>query len=184
MSKASQHDTTGAVSAHTAASLLGLKGHVLIRPHGSHQKPHVILRPLELDDESLTDGETREPNALYFSLFAAKRIECKPGKEILVALEDSVFGDRPIILGGEMLDAEADSDDDAAVEEAMKESTPPLETAMPPKMRKKWGRSDDIPSSRKYPCSLLNVGYSDTPHSVNAGGSIFNSINYTPEVVL
>ncbi|VDC03922.1 unnamed protein product [Peniophora sp. CBMAI 1063] len=147
MSKASQRDVSGAPSASTAASLLGLKD-VIVRPHGLQQKPHVILRPLELDDDSLIDGDApRDPSMLYFSLFAAKRIECKPGKEILVALEDSPFGDRPIVFGGEMLDAEADSDDEVAVEEAMRESTPTLEAAMPPKMRKKWGRGEDITSS-------------------------------------
>lgn len=151
MSKADQRGSSGALPVPTAASLLGLKGHVIIRPHGSQQKPHVILRPLELDDESMTEGETsKDPSMLYFSLFAAKRIECKPGKEILVALEDSPFGDRPIVFGGEMLDAEADSDDDDAVEDAVKESTLALEAVMPPKMRKKWGRPDDAPSSREY----------------------------------
>ena len=177
MTKASQRDSAGAPSASTATSLLGLKGHVIIRPHGSHQKPHVILRPLELDDESMTEGEnSREPNMLYFSLFAAKRIECKPGKEILVALEDSPFGDRPIILGGEMLDADADSDDDAVVEDAVKESTPPPhQTAMPPKMRKKWGRTEDTPSSRKY-CSFVYSNLADTSHSAHAVCTIFDSV--------
>ncbi|KAI0032341.1 hypothetical protein K488DRAFT_30186, partial [Vararia minispora EC-137] len=60
----------------TAASLLGLKGHLRIRPHGSSQKAHVVLRPVEFDEGS--GDEDKDPSALYFSLFAQKRIECKP----------------------------------------------------------------------------------------------------------
>ncbi|KAI0047039.1 hypothetical protein FA95DRAFT_1454733, partial [Auriscalpium vulgare] len=60
----------------TAASVLGIKGHLRFRPHGSSQKAHVVLRRVELNDDS--DDEEAQHPIVYFSLFARKRIEVKP----------------------------------------------------------------------------------------------------------
>ena len=67
----------------TVASVLGVKGQLRFHPHGSTQKAHVVLRQVELSDESDDEGDS---SMVYFSLFAQKRIEVKPGKEILLAV--------------------------------------------------------------------------------------------------
>ncbi|KII89310.1 hypothetical protein PLICRDRAFT_79588, partial [Plicaturopsis crispa FD-325 SS-3] len=60
----------------TLASILGLKGALRLRPHGSSQKAHVVLRRVEAPEGS--DDEEDDKPAVYFSLFAQKRIEVKP----------------------------------------------------------------------------------------------------------
>ncbi|KAI0309479.1 hypothetical protein OF83DRAFT_1037088, partial [Amylostereum chailletii] len=61
----------------TAASILGIKGDLRVRAHGSTQKAHLILRRVEFDD-SEDEDEEKDPNVVLFSLFAQKRIEVKP----------------------------------------------------------------------------------------------------------
>ncbi|KAF8126564.1 hypothetical protein EV363DRAFT_1174196, partial [Boletus edulis] len=60
----------------SVTSVLGVKGALRFRRHGASQKAHVVLRRVEIaEDSSYTPG--RGPVA-YFSLFAQKRIEVKP----------------------------------------------------------------------------------------------------------
>ncbi|TFL01053.1 hypothetical protein BDV98DRAFT_478647, partial [Pterulicium gracile] len=59
-----------------ATSILGTKGPLRFRPHGTTQKPHVVLRRVEVADYN-SDGEDNG-TLVYFSIFALKRIECKP----------------------------------------------------------------------------------------------------------
>ncbi|TRM59852.1 hypothetical protein BD626DRAFT_572257 [Schizophyllum amplum] len=104
------------------ASLLGTKGALRIRPHVTTQRPHVVLRRV-------------------------KRIEVKPGKEILFAVEteDARFKDQALILQASLSDAE-----DAAPEE---EDDVPV--ALPPKLRRPWNKpaEQDAPASREPPAS-------------------------------
>ncbi|EGN96271.1 hypothetical protein SERLA73DRAFT_185930, partial [Serpula lacrymans var. lacrymans S7.3] len=60
----------------TVSSILGIKGSLRFRRHGSSQKAHVVLRRVEISEDS-SDDENRKPT-VYYSLFAQKRIEVKP----------------------------------------------------------------------------------------------------------
>ncbi|KAG1736859.1 uncharacterized protein EDB91DRAFT_1015900, partial [Suillus paluster] len=66
----------GPVSSPTVSSVLGIKGSLRFRRHGASQKAHVVLRRVELAEESGND--TGKSSTIYFSLFAQKRIEVKP----------------------------------------------------------------------------------------------------------
>lgn len=113
-----------------ATSVLGTKGSLRFRPHGTTQKPHVVLRRVEVSDYASDDEDNGK--VAYFSIFALKRIECKPGKEILlsVASSDGRFGDRPIIFESSLTEDEAVDD---AEEEALEELEPAC--LFPPRLR-------------------------------------------------
>jgi hypothetical protein len=123
----------------TAASVLGIKGPLRFRPHGSSQKAHVILR--RVDPESDSEGEGESKGAVQFSLFAYKRIEVKPGKEILLTVADGPFKDRAIIFEGHDSEASSLSDveEETQVEEEEDVLVPP-EQSLPLKMRKPWAK--------------------------------------------
>lgn len=123
----------------TAASVLGIKGPLQFRPHGSSQKAHVILRRVDPESDSEGEGETK--GAVQFSLFAYKRIEVKPGKEILLTVADGPFKDRAIIFEGHELEASSLSDveEETQVEEEDDALVPP-EQSLPLKMRKPWAK--------------------------------------------
>ncbi|KAF9466230.1 hypothetical protein BDZ94DRAFT_1251452 [Collybia nuda] len=126
----------------SVASVLGIKGSLRFRLHGSTQKAHVVLRRVTISEESSDDGEGG--NVVRFSLFAQKRIEVKPGKEILltVASEDSLFKDRPVVLEGNLTGEEelssAEDDTQVAEEEEVDIYIPPPAPVIPPKMRRGW----------------------------------------------
>jgi len=132
----------------TVSSILGIKGPLRFRPHGSSQKAHVVLRRVEISDDLSDDGEIN--NVVYFSLFAQKRIEVKPGKEILltVASPDGRFKDQAIIFEGNLADVDemSDGEDDTQVAEEEEElDLPPLGEVIPPKMRRAWTkRNEDV----------------------------------------
>ena len=123
----------------TAASVLGIKGPLRFRPHGSSQKAHVILRRVDPESDSEGEGETK--GAVQFSLFAYKRIEVKPGKEILLTVADGPFKDRAIIFEGDELEASSlsDAEEETQVEEEEDVLVPP-EQSLPLKMRKPWAK--------------------------------------------
>ncbi|KAH7890051.1 hypothetical protein F5I97DRAFT_1789452, partial [Phlebopus sp. FC_14] len=60
----------------TAASVLGIKGPLRFRRHGAVQKAHVVLRRVEVSEDSPLGND--KASVAYFSLFAQKRIEVKP----------------------------------------------------------------------------------------------------------
>lgn len=126
----------------TAASVLGIKGPLRFHPHGSSQKAHVILRRVDPESDSEGEGETK--GAVQFSLFAYKRIEVKPGKEILLTVADGPFKDRAIIFEGKELEASSVSDveEETQVEEEEDALVPP-EQSLPLKMRKPWAKRLD-----------------------------------------
>jgi hypothetical protein len=120
----------------TVASILGIKGPLRFRLHGSSQRAHVVLRRVELSDDSSDDGRTA-----YYSLFAQKRIEVKPGKEIYLSLgsSDGKFKDKPVIF-----EADLPSEDDSSDEEDVRrpeESFFPSSHVIPPKLRRVWTKS-------------------------------------------
>jgi hypothetical protein len=123
----------------TAASVLGIKGPLRFRPHGSSQKAHVILRRVDPESDSEGEGETK--GAVQFSLFAYKRIEVKPGKEILLTVADGPFNDRAIVFEGDELGASSlsDAEEETQVEEEEDALVPP-EQSIPLKMRKPWAK--------------------------------------------
>ena len=123
----------------TAASVLEIKGPLRFRPHGSSQKAHVILRRVDPDSDSEGEGETK--GVVQFSLFAYKRIEVKPGKEILLTVADGPFKDRAIIFEGHELEASSlsDAEEETQVEEEEDTLVPP-EPSLPLKMRKPWAK--------------------------------------------
>jgi hypothetical protein len=92
----------------TVASILGLSGPIRFRLHGSNQKPHLILRRVVVPDDSDDEATySRKPTTAYYSLFAQKRIEVKPGKEILLAIEGQ-FNDKPVLIGGKLPGSETE----------------------------------------------------------------------------
>lgn len=129
----------------TVASILGIHGPLRFRTHGSTQKAHVVLRQIDLSDESGDEGD--DPNMVYFSLFAQKRIEVKPGKEILLAIAspDGRFIDTPVIFAGSLVEPKVEEKVEAPVQPPV-EVVPakPAVYTMPPRMRKAWppGQSD------------------------------------------
>ncbi|KAH7928195.1 hypothetical protein BV22DRAFT_225080 [Leucogyrophana mollusca] len=135
----SSSDSSAQTTAPTVASVLGVKGSLRFRKHGASQKAHVVLRRVELSDNS-SAGDGKGPVA-YFSLFAQKRIEVKPGKEILLAVasDDGTFTDQAVIFEGDLFDSETSSE--AEIETQVAEDDPldlPSVQAVPPKMRRTW----------------------------------------------
>ena len=122
-----------------ATSVLGIKGPLRLRPHGSTQKPHIILRRVTVSEDSDEDGGAG--NIVRFSLFAAKRIEVKPGKEILlsVASPDGYFKDQPVVFEAGLMDSDEIFDGESDTQVAEEEIYLPLAgEAIPPKMRRAW----------------------------------------------
>ncbi|KAF9501141.1 hypothetical protein BDN71DRAFT_1439399 [Pleurotus eryngii] len=120
----------------TLASILGVKGPLRFRPHGSSQKPHVVLRRVQIPDDASEHGESN--TIVYFSLFASKRIEVKPGKEILLSVDGGIEN-HPILLEGDLVTRE----EEKAVENLEDDLPQPTEV-IPPKMRRGWKvRSDE-----------------------------------------
>ena len=149
------HDDSNLSPEPTVASVLGLSGPIRFRLHGSTQKAHLLLKQSE--EKRPLGGSSSTHGVAYYSLFAQKRIEVKPGKEILLALEGK-FGDRPILICGDTLSSgrellQASSSTMTAEEVATKvEPTKPSRTAspmpmreatpnLPPKLRKAWMKS-------------------------------------------
>src|ERR1700679_1518426 len=93
------HNDSGLPTEPTVASVLGLSGPIRFRLHASTQKAHLLLKQFE--EKRPLDGASGTHGVAYYSLFAQKRIEVKPGKEILLALEGK-FGDRPILICGDI----------------------------------------------------------------------------------
>ncbi|KAI0078147.1 hypothetical protein K474DRAFT_1771230 [Panus rudis PR-1116 ss-1] len=130
----------------TVASFLGIKGPLRFRPHGATQKAHVVLRKVDYDGESDDEDESHK-NLVYFSLFAQKRIEVKPGKEILLAIEtpDGRYIDTPVLFAGEAQGQNGSAPEDlaSAQESSTILSTPPPPAILPPRMRKTWTKPPD-----------------------------------------
>ena len=142
----------------TAASILGIKGPLRFRPHGSSQKAHVVLR--RVDAESDSEGEGEIKGVVQFSLFAYKRIEVKPGKEILLTVADGPFKDRAIIFEGDELEGSSLSDveDETQVAEDDDTLVPP-EPSLPLKMRKPWAKRHEA----SVPLGTYGVAISSLP---------------------
>ncbi|KAH9001579.1 hypothetical protein EDB92DRAFT_78479 [Lactarius akahatsu] len=129
----------------TAASILGIKGKLRFRPHGSSQKAHVVLRRVEPESDSDGEGETK--GVIQFSLFAYKRIEVKPGKEILLTVADGPFKDRAIVFEGDEPGASSLSDAEEETQVAEEDDAiVSLEHSLPLKMRKPWAKRVEAPS--------------------------------------
>ncbi len=172
----------------TAASVLGIKGPLRFRPHGSSQKAHVVLRRVDPDSDSEVEGETK--GVVQFSLFAYKRIEVKPGKEILLTVADGPFKDRAIIFEGNELEVSSlsDAEEETQVEEEEDTLVAP-EQSLPLKMRKPWAKrlevsvplgTYDVPISPLLQHSLdrkAHVSYPKTSH--HSVGVQTNPVNTT-----
>lgn len=144
MTDSSSIDNDLVSPAPTAASILGIKGPLRFRVHGSSQKAHVVLR--RVDPESDSEGEGEVKGVVQFSLFAYKRIEVKPGKEILLTVADGPFKDRAIIFEGDELEGSSLSDveEETQVAEDDEILVPP-EQSLPLKMRKSWAKRHEVP---------------------------------------
>jgi hypothetical protein len=139
MGESSSSDGDDQPSSLTTTSALGIKGPLRFRLHHSSRKAHVVLRRVEISDDS---GNNRKSKSLlYFSLFAQKRIDVKPGKEILVALPsvDGRLKDRAILFEGDVPDEEGTEDEQVA--KVLKKGSFtnfPEGQVVPPKMRRRW----------------------------------------------
>lgn len=144
--EASGSDSDSSATASTMASILGIKGPIRVRPHGSSQKAHVVLRRVELADDSSDDGETR--TTVYFSLFSYKKIDVKPGKELLLALPGGKHKDQAIIFEADLPGEETGTDIRVDTETESGETGPVLQMGdlLPPKMRRDWSKkfSNDV----------------------------------------
>lgn len=139
MDGATGGDEEGVPQEPTVASILGIRGPLRFRSHGSTQKAHVVLRQIELPEESGDEGD--HSSMVYFSLFAQKRIEVKPGKEILLAVAspDGRFIDTPVIFAGSIVEQKVDEKPEIPSDPVV-EAVPakPAVYTMPPRMRKAW----------------------------------------------
>lgn len=121
----------------TVTSVLGVKGQLHFHPHGSTQKAHVVLRQVEIPEESDDEGDS---SIVYFSLFAQKRIEVKPGKEILlaVATPDGKLLETPVVFAGRV-SGEDDLTPGVSLQPSRIEPPPKAKpSVLPPKLRKPW----------------------------------------------
>lgn len=129
------------------ASVLGVKGPLRFRPHGASQKAHVILRRVMVSEDA-SDGESGR-HVVRFSLYAQKRIEVKPGKEILLTVAEGVFKDQAIVLEADLTDSGDVSDEKNSVEVNEEVEEPILPPVIPPKMRRAWTRRGEEPNIRR-----------------------------------
>lgn len=158
MAGSSGSDDEGPTLTALASSILGVHGSLRLKPHGSTQKPHLILRRVVSSDDSSDDEE--DSSVVRFSLFAQKRIDVKPGKEILlcVATEDGAFKDIPLVFEasaipeisheepGKKQDAmEVDKTDEKEDDEEEDPLASPVRQTMPPKMRRTWQKKVEEP---------------------------------------
>lgn len=132
------------------SSVLGVKGPLRFRPHGSNQKAHVILRRVTLSEDNGDSGNFS--TVVRFSLFAQKRIEVKPGKEILLAVasEDGRFSDLPVIIEGDRAMPQTFEEDNFAQfadEERQGLITSRVSQTMPPRMRRAWTKKLEVSPS-------------------------------------
>jgi len=185
----SNSESSAQVQPPSVTSVLGVKGALRFRRHGASQKAHVVLRRVEIsEDPSYPPG--RGPLA-YFSLFAQKRIEVKPGKEILlsVASENGSFTDQAVIFEGDLSAVhDSNSDEEEEVEKQIAHddtfSDPPVSHVIPPKMRRTWTRQPEQVSSvegeyttspsctssiRAFGMSLLDTFIPPPPTHVSVG---------------
>lgn len=127
----------------TVASILGVTGALRFRPHGSTQKAHVVLRRVDAPQDA---DEEADPSMVYFSLFAQKRIEVKPGKEILlaVAAPDGRIIDTPVILAAKVAGSPSSETHNVSSEDRLGVIASAKELTMPPRMRKSWSRRFDV----------------------------------------
>lgn len=127
----------------TVASVLGIKGPLRFHPHGSTQKAHVVLRQVELSDDSDDEGDG---SMIYFSLFAQKRIEVKPGKEILlaVAAPDGNLLETPVILAGRVSGGEEVVLDPPPTHIRVEVPVRSPSVILPPKLRKLWNGGSKV----------------------------------------
>ena len=121
----------------TVTSVLGVKGQLRFHPHGSTQKAHVVLRQVDLAEESDDEGES---SMVYFSLFAQKRIEVKPGKEILlaVATPDGKFLETPVVFAARVSSGDEPSQDVSSQPSRNDFTSKTRAPVIPPKLRKPW----------------------------------------------
>jgi hypothetical protein len=135
---------------HALHTALGVqKNSIRLRKHSVTWKPHVVLRRVELadDEDAPADGTPRAPR-VYFSLFAAKSINVKPGKEILFAIPGATGADDDaLVFAGVPADpADADSGatdtekTDVDENEASESADVMASVSHHPKLRKAWTR--------------------------------------------
>lgn len=130
----------------TVASVLGVKGQLRFHPHGSTQKAHVVLRQVEISDDSDDEGDS---SMVYFSLFAQKRIEVKPGKEILLAVAspDGKLIESPVVFAGKV-SGEDDPEPSTSLQPSRAELPSRAKPAiLPPKLRKPWQETQTAESA-------------------------------------
>ncbi|KAK2460668.1 hypothetical protein APHAL10511_007138 [Amanita phalloides] len=172
MDETSSPDSDASFFASSVSSVLGVK-RLRFRPHGSNQKAHVVLRRVTLSDDSGDNCDL--PTVIRFSLFAQKRIEVKPGKEILltVASEDGKFSDLPVVLEGDR-NAPQISEEDNCTQIADEETQSPINSrvsqTMPPKMRRAWTKKLEVsPSIEELsPMARTSIGVQARPLYVHS----------------
>ncbi|KAL0070496.1 hypothetical protein AAF712_002328 [Marasmius tenuissimus] len=128
-----------------ASSVLGVKGPLRFCRHSSTQKAHVVLRRVEIEHDSDDEGEFSR--VVRFGLFAHKRIDVKPGKEILLTVSEGQFKGHAVMLTADILDAQDASDGEETTQVAEEEevsTSPEPKFAVPPKMRKGWSKKAEV----------------------------------------
>jgi hypothetical protein len=138
------------------------KDSICVRRHTTPYKPHLILKSIEElpwsdeedEDSVLEDDINARPKKTYYTFFAAKNINVKPGKEILFAIRGHGSEDEALVFEVVSRDAdsikEADShkkgsNDNNRSQTMLKE--PQVEEYFHPKMRKGWTRTVNVPET-------------------------------------
>ena len=140
MDRSTPGNVIEAATAPSVASVLGIAGGLRFRPHGSTQKAHVILRQVDPPEDA---EEEVDSSTIYFSLFAQKRIEVKPGKEILLAVAspDGRIIETPVILAAKVANGTPlPNGHNLSPEDRMNIVAATKKLTIPPKMRKTWSK--------------------------------------------
>jgi hypothetical protein len=104
------------------------KNSIKIREHTTEWKPHIVLRRVELDLDEDEKRDVSSKRLVYYSFFAAKSINVKPGKEILFALPGFGMDTQALVFEG--IEDEDEDDNIDGMDENIYH----------PKMRKDWTR--------------------------------------------
>ncbi|KAG7086462.1 hypothetical protein E1B28_002414 [Marasmius oreades] len=154
------------------SSVLGVKGPLRFTRHRSTIKAHVVLRRVEVDDDSSDDGEPSR--VTYFGLFAQKRIDVRPGREILLTVEEGELKGQALMLSADTIDTHDISyEEETQVAEEEEISPSPLpKFAVPPKMRKTWMKRERV--QVKLEDEPVSIPDPSVPFAIQSASSVLS----------
>ena len=141
-----QHDAAEPLTTTSLESALGVKSALRVRNHGAVKNAHVVLRKVDEEEYEAANGSRR--TRAVFSLFAHKPINVRAGKELFLYLQaaDGELVERSVAFEADVRTEGVEDVSPCNCTRKGDEETKPmgvataLEQALPPKMRKVWGR--------------------------------------------